>query len=158
MHPQSYSLYQTLVNQLKGAFGERLRTVVLFGSRARGETEKDRDHDILLVIENLHRHVLQRQKEVRTSIWDIPLRINTIAKTPEEVDANLNPLLLEICVDGVCLYGEDYFEPYRKKAMNALKDAGLKRKRVGREWYWKFEKIPDREWELTWEGFRELPR
>ncbi|NUQ44364.1 MAG: hypothetical protein HUU32_23505 [Calditrichaceae bacterium] len=33
----------------------------------------------------------------------------------------------------------------------------LKRKRVGKEWYWKFEKTPQKNWELTWEGFRELP-
>jgi predicted nucleotidyltransferase len=148
--------YEALVNQLGKAFGDRLKTVVLFGSRARGKSKKDRDHDIFLVIENLPKDPLRRQKEVRAAIRDIPLRINTIAKTPKEVDSNLTPLLLEICVDGVCLYGKDYFEPYRKKALRALKQAGLKRKRVGREWYWQFEKIPKREWELTWEGFREI--
>ena len=152
-----YDIYKPLINQLKKAFGNLLKTVVLFGSRARGKAKQDRDHDIFLVIENLPIDPLRRQKEVRTAIWDIPIRINTIAKTPEEVDSNLTPLLLEICVDGICLYGEDYFEPYRKKAMKALKHAGLKRKRVGREWYWQFERIPEREWELTWEGFREIP-
>lgn len=150
------SIYKPLIRSLEQAFRHRLRTVVLFGSRARGETEEDKDHDIFLVIEDLPANPLGRQKEVRSVIRDIPLRINTISKTPEEVDSNLTPLLLEICVDGICLYGKDYFEPYRKKALRALKQAKLKRKRIGREWYWEFEKIPKREWELSWEGFREI--
>jgi predicted nucleotidyltransferase len=150
-------IYQKLVSQLKKAFGSRLRAVVLFGSRARGEVSPEKDHDVFLVIDGLDGNPLRRQNEVRLAIWDIPFRINTIAKTPEEVDRNLTPLLLEICVDGICLYGEDYFEPYRKRARNALAHSGLKRRRVGREWYWQFEKMPEKEWELSWEGFRELP-
>ena len=110
-----------------------------------------------MVVEDLHGDSFIRQREVRTSIWGIPLRINIVAKTPEELDADLNPALLEICVDGVCLYWEEYFKRYLKKVMNALKDSGLKRKRVREDWCWKFEEIPDREWELTWEGFREPP-
>lgn len=64
--------------------------------------------------------------------------------------------MLEICVDGITLFGEDYFEPIRKMALRVLKEAGLKRKNVGREWHWEFEKMPRGEWEITWEGFREL--
>ena len=148
--------YQPLINKLIQAFGNRLKAVVLFGSRARGNVKAYKDHDIFLVIENLADPPLTRQKEVRSVIWDIDLRINTIAKTPEEVEANLTPMLLEICVDGICLYGDDYFEPYQKMALKAIEQAGLKRKKVGSEWYWRFDKVPDKEWELTWEGFREF--
>ena len=97
-----------------------------------------------------------RLKEVRTALWDIPLRINTIAKTLEEVERNLTPLMLEVFVDGKCLYDNDLFQSYRKKAVEALNESGLKRKRIGGEWYWQFETIPHKEWELTWEGFNEL--
>jgi predicted nucleotidyltransferase len=156
MNEKKWDIYEPLLQKLSEAFGERLRTVVLFGSRARGETEAQKDHDIFLVVERLPAGPLTRQKEIRRAIWDISIRINTISKTPQEVDRNLTPLLLEICVDGVCLYGEDYFEPYRKKAIQVLKQSGLKRKRIGKEWYWLFEKVPKKEWELNWEGFREL--
>ena len=149
-------IYQPLIDKLIQAFKDRLKTVVLFGSRARGPVSGDKDHDIFVVIENLPAPPLQRQKEVRHAIWDVDLRINTIAKTPEEVAANLTPLLLEICVDGISLYGCSYFEPYQKMAQRAIKQAGLKRKRVGREWYWMFDSVPDKEWELNWEGYREL--
>ena len=153
---KKYSIYNPLIDSLMNALGSRLKTVVLFGSRARKQAKEDRDHDIFLVIKNLSTKILERQKQIRTAIWDVPLRINTIAKTPEELKKNLTPLILEVCVDGICLYGESYFEPYRKKALDALKNSGLKRKRTGQEWYWHFEKIPNKEWELTWEGFREL--
>ncbi|RMI09797.1 MAG: hypothetical protein D6681_06730 [Calditrichaeota bacterium] len=150
-------LYRPLVENLRKAFGDRLKAVVLFGSQARSEEILERDHDILVVIEGLPRNPLYRLKEVRQTILDIPLQINFIAKTPEEVAANLTPLMLEVCLDGLCLYGEAYFRPFRERALKALKQSGLKRVQVGQEWYWRFEKAPARDWELTWDGYRELP-
>ena len=149
-------VYKPLLDRLKSVFGDRLKTVVLFGSRARKQAKKNSDHDIFIVIEDLTERPLERQKQIRLAIWDVPLRINTIAKTPEEVKKNLTALLLDVCVDGICLYGEDYFEPYRKKALAALKHSGLKRHWIGNEGYWRFEKFPTKDWELTWEGFHEL--
>jgi predicted nucleotidyltransferase len=150
--------YQPLIDKLTQAFKGRIKTVVLFGSRARGQVIAEKDHDIFVVIEKLPASPLQRQKEIRSAIRDVDMKINTIAKTPEEVAGNLTPLLLEICVDGVCLHGSNYFEPYRRMALKAIKQAGLKKKRVGREWYWMFDSVPDKEWELSWEGFREHQR
>jgi len=150
------SIYKPLIGHLLDAFGSRLKAVVLFGSRARKQSKEDSDHDIFLAIENLPDNQLERQKEIRKAIWDVPIRINTISKTPEEIERNLTPLMLEVCVDGICLYGNDYFKPYMEKALDALRNSGLTRKRVGREWYWHFDKIPKKEWELTWRGFHEL--
>lgn len=154
--PSLKRTYAPLIRSLKAVFGKRLKAVVLFGSRARGGSREDRDHDVFLVADGLADKYLPRQREVQSAIRDIPLRINTISKTPEEVASNLTPLMLEVCVDGVTLFGEDYFEPIRKKALEVLEESGLKRKRVGREWHWEFEKMPKGEWEITWEGFREL--
>lgn len=149
-------IYKPLTRRLIEVFGDGLKTAVLFGSRARGEAGENSDHDIFVVIEGLPDDPLERLKQVRMALLDVPLRVNIIAKTPEQVGANLTPLLLDICADGVCLYGPRYFEKFRRKALNALKQSGLTRKRMGRDWYWHFEKIPQKEWELTWEGFREL--
>ena len=151
-------IYQPLIDKLQKTFADRLKTVVLFGSRARGPVSGERDHDIFMVIDNLPAAPLERLKEVRFAIRDVDLKINTVAKTPEEVAANLTSLLVEICVDGICLCGCDYFEPYRQKARRAIEQAGLKRKRVGKEWYWTFERMPEKEWELTWDGYREYDR
>lgn len=154
---QKQSIYTPLITELLDVFGKRLKTAVLFGSRARNQARTKGDHDIFLVIERLPVDPLERQKKIRTTIWHVPLRVNTIAKTPEEFRKNLTPLVLEVCVDGICLYGKKYFEAYRQKALSALKQSGLSRKQVGKEWYWHFERVPKKEWELTWEGFHELP-
>lgn len=45
--------YTTLLQALTAAFGSRLKTIVLFGSRARGEAVPDSDHDIFVVAEDL---------------------------------------------------------------------------------------------------------
>lgn len=146
-------VYIPLTRGLIQVFGDHLKTAVLFASRARDEAGENSDHDIFVVIKGLAADPLKRLKQVRMAVLDVPLRVNIIAKTPEQIATNLTPLLLDICVDGVCLYGAGYFEQLRRKA---LKQSGLTRKRMGRDWYWHFEKIPKKEWELTWEEFREL--
>lgn len=148
--------YTQLVSRLKGSYGSRLRAVVLFGSHARGEARAESDHDILLIIEGIEKNPLKRMKGIRSLILDMPVRFNFIAKTPEDLAENLTPLLLDICVDGKAIHDDGYFETYRKKGLEALKQAKLKRRRVGREFYWQFDRIPQKEWELTWDGYREF--
>jgi predicted nucleotidyltransferase len=148
--------YGTLVETLKSLFGDCLKTVVLFGSRARGDACSQSDHDFFVVIEGLPSDPVLRAGTVRRALMEAPFHANLLAKTPREIDLNLTPLLLDVCVDGICLYGEKYFETYRKKALKALRESGLERKQVGRELVWRFRRMPETEWELTWEGFREL--
>lgn len=90
------------------------------------------------------------------ALMEIDERVNTIARTPSEIEANLTSLMLEICIDGVVCFGDTYFEPLRQKALTALKQSGMIRERVGKEWYWHFPSQAPHDWELTWEGYREL--
>lgn len=150
-------LYQPLLDRLTNTFGSRLKTMVLFGSQARSEIVLNRDHDVFVVVDDLPQNPLRRMKEIRQTIFDIPFRVNFIARTPQEVEANLSPLMLDICVDGICLFGEAYFENYRQRGLRALKQSRLKRMRVGKEWYWQFAEMPRKDWELTWDGFYEFP-
>lgn len=41
-----------LRNRLQSAFGERLKQILLFGSRARGDAEEDSDYDVLVLLES----------------------------------------------------------------------------------------------------------
>lgn len=154
--------YREVIQSLVERFGARLKTVVLFGSRARQESRQKSDHDLFVVIENLSKDPVVRQREVREILLPIldrlPGPISFLAKTPEEVNANLSPLLLDVCVDGVCLFGEDYFEPYRQRALAALRSSRLRRQRIGETWMWVYPQLPKVDWELTWEGYREAPR
>jgi len=153
------SEYTILLQALTAAFGSRLKTIVLFGSRARAEAVPDSDQDIFLVAEDLQVDPLARTKQVRGALLpclaDLPGAMNLHAKTPLEFEADLTPLYIDICVDGICLYGEGYFEPLRTKGLAALRSSGMKRTRVGGSLFWMLPAGGPRNWELTWEGYRE---
>jgi hypothetical protein len=85
----------------------------------------------------------------------LPGSITFLAKTPEEVAANLTPLLLDVCVDGICLFGAVYFEPYRQRALAALEQSKLRRRHVGGTLMWLFDQLPETECERSWEGYFE---
>lgn len=150
--------YQPVLEAFAQNFGKRLKTVVLFGSQARLESYPESDHDFLVVIEDLPPDPIMRQRQVRLALlpvlYRLPGSIGLIARTPAEIAAGLTPLLLDICVDGICLYGADYFEPYREMALTALHQSGLQRQRMGNSLMWVFPQIPTHNWELDWEGFR----
>ncbi len=153
--------YAPLVNALSSKFGSHLKAVVLFGSRARGEASPHSDHDIFIVVEQLPADPLKRARLTRGSLRDcladLPGSINLHAKTPEEFQADLTPLYLDICVDGICLFGADYFDPMRSRGLAALSASGAKRTRAGGTLFWIFPGNGPRNWELTWDGYRERP-
>lgn len=151
-------LYRPVIEALKRNFTNRLKCVVLFGSQARGEARPSSDHDLLVVIEALPTEPLARQRTVRQVLLpildELPGVINFVAKTPTEVDANLTPLLLDVCVDGICLYGESYFQPYHQKALAALRQSKLQRQTLAGTRMWLLPQLPNGDWELNWEGYR----
>ncbi|MBM3791575.1 MAG: nucleotidyltransferase domain-containing protein, partial [Acidobacteria bacterium] len=134
---------------------------VLFGSQARGGARADSDHDVFIVAEGLPEDLLGRTRMVRGALAeclaDLPGAVNLHARTPPEFESDLTPLVLDVCVDGICLYGAHYFEPFRRKALAALAESGMIRRHVGRSLFWMFPGGGARNWELTWEGYHELP-
>jgi len=114
---------------------------------------------LFVVIEDLPDRPLARHQVVRQALLpvlaDLPGDISLIAKTPAEVAANLTALLLDVCADGICLFGADFFEPYRSKGLAAIRQAKLRRHRSFARSMWLFPRVPTSTWELTWEGYRE---
>ena len=151
--------YNVLVNTLSAHFGERLKLIVLFGSRSRAEARIDSDHDIFIVAEDLPHDPLARQRTVMAPLLPVllrlPERLSLIAKTPQELHGDLTSLLVDVCTDGVGLYGEAYFAGLRSKVMQALQSAGLQRRRLAGTWMWMFPSLPTKDWSVTWEGYRE---
>ena len=152
--------YEPVVDVLRKAFGSRLKAVVLFGSQAREAATATSDHDLFVVIEGLPCDRLARHALVRGTLLPVldqlPGPIAFALKTPDEFEANLTPLLLDICLEGICLHGRAFFEPYRRKALKAVRQSGLRRTEVGNTMMWVLPRFPTNDWELTWEGYREL--
>lgn len=151
--------YKDLVDALAEQFGERLKMIVLFGSQSREEAKPDSDHDIFVVIEELSTDPLARQREVMTPLvpflLDLPERLSIIAKTPQELLEGLTPLVIDICMDGIGLYGKMYFAALQAKVEQLLHDANLQRRRLAGTWMWTFPALLEKEWEISWEGYRE---
>lgn len=151
--------YSVLIQTLAAYFGERLKLIVLFGSRSRGNARPSSDHDIFVVIEGLPQDPLARQRTVLAPLLPVllllPERLSLIAKTPEELQGHLTPLIVDICTDGIGLHGQGYFQSLRNEVMQALDNAGLQRRRLAGTWMWMFPALPQKEWAVTWEGYRE---
>ena len=132
--------YRILLQALTCRFATRLKTVVLFGSRARNEAAPESDHDGFIVVEDLPADPLSRVRETRGAmaphLADLPGVINLNSKTPAEFQADLTPPFLDVVVDGICLFGKEYFEPLRQKGLAALASSGMERKRIGRSLFW----------------------
>jgi predicted nucleotidyltransferase len=151
--------YSTLVNALAGRFGDRLKLIVLFGSRSRDEARAESDHDVFVVIEGLPQDPLARQREVMDPLLPellrLPERLSVVAKTQQEIQDDLTPLLVDVCVDGIALYGQAFFETLRGKVLQALRHSGLQRRRITGTWMWMFPALPEKDWAMTWEGYHE---
>ena len=79
------------MNRALGRFLQRLEKslrperVILFGSRARGDHRATSDFDFLIVSEEFRGVPWVRRAPMVIRLWDIPLDIEPICLTPEEM-------------------------------------------------------------------------
>lgn len=146
-----------LVEAYKAYLGDKLISMVLFGSRARGDYAKSSDFDILIIAESLPERYLARMGYIRAPLSNFEEKVSVIAKTPEEFDSCFPPLYLDIALDGKILMDKDNFMENRlKNIRRIIEDAALNRVKVEDEllWRWKSPKKPG--WELDWSGVVEV--
>ena len=136
-----------IVESLKKKYGDRLVSVVLFGSVARGEARKDSDIDLLIIVDGLPKSRLKRQEEFLEVEKDVPLieqmqekghliEISPVLKTPEEI-LRFPPLLLDIVEDGIILYDRNgFFRDAIERLRKKLQELGAVRVRIGKRRFW----------------------
>jgi predicted nucleotidyltransferase len=142
------SLLNKLVEALKSHFGEKLVSVVVYGSLARGEMRRDSDIDLLIVVDTLPKSRLRRQElfeEVEAlmegdlkRLWAEGLYItfSPLMKTVEEA-RKLSPLYLDMVDDAVILFDrEGFFKGVLDRLRKKLNELGARRVKLGRRWYW----------------------
>jgi predicted nucleotidyltransferase len=139
------------VGALRAALGERLVSVVLFGSRARGDAKPESDWDLLVIAEGLPARYMERHSFLRRRLPPATAGVSLLAKTPSEFESYLPPLYLDIALDGKILYDPRGFAATKLNYLRGLiEGAGLFREQTTAGDIWRWRKQPVAEWELAW--------
>lgn len=147
------TLSKKLTETLKRNLGEKLVSVALFGSVARGEAGPDSDLDILVICEDLPRSRLSRTELFLKSEKELDpllekfyeqgygLTISPVILTPEEA-RQIPALFLDMTEDAVILFDrENFLSELLEKLRAWLRDSGAERVWLGRGWYWRLWKV-----------------
>ncbi|MCZ7359857.1 MAG: nucleotidyltransferase domain-containing protein [Candidatus Methanoperedens sp.] len=105
MQKEYVSLIEEYCSAIKNHFSDRLISICLFGSVARGEAKPDSDIDFLIVT---HEYLKKSKAYISLRKSNISGLISDIFFTPEEIKGH-PPILLDIIDDGIVLYDRDSF-------------------------------------------------
>lgn len=148
------SIFKGLTKALQSKLGDGLVSIVLFGSRARGEGAGTSDWDIFLLAEDLPEHPFDRQCFLREMIpKEFPIQISILPKTVEEFEKDFPAIYLDIATDGIILFDKDHYV-YRKlqKIREIIQEAGLERRVKFNSLIWKWKNRPHLGWRIDWSG------
>ncbi len=127
---------------------ERIVSVVLFGSVARGEARPSSDIDLLIIAEPLPAGQFARKALFADAdaVFEADLtaaahagidgRLARIVRTPREARRFI-PLYLDLTEDAVLLHDRDaFFANVLESVRGSLRRLGARRVREGSTWYW----------------------
>ena len=141
-------LLTKVVTATQAVYGERLVSIVLYGSVARGTMRRDSDVDLLIVARDLPRGRFKRVEEfenVETTLAEdvrhavsqgIDTTVSPVIKTPDEVLAG-SPLFLDMVEDARVFYDRnEFFSQELTRLRTRLATLGAKRIWKDNAWYW----------------------
>lgn len=141
-------LENRLLSEIRSLYGERLISVAVYGSVARGTQRFDSDIDILIIAKGLPNGRMKRVREFEAiedriepflkSLQKVEINtyLSPIIKSPEEA-AEGSPLFLDMVEDARILFDRDgFFSMILERLRKRLKELGAKRIWRGDAWYW----------------------
>lgn len=141
-------LVDRMVCAVRAVYGERLISIVLYGSVARGTMRHDSDMDVVIVAEGLPNGRMSRIREFeavedrltehfrRAASRGVTAGLSPVFKSPGELQAG-SPLLLDMVEDARILYDRDgNFKRRIDQLRRRLTQLGAKRIWKGNAWYW----------------------
>jgi hypothetical protein len=149
---------KNVVDCYKDYLGDHLISIVLFGSQARGDAKEGSDYDLFIVADGLPPKPFKRVLFIRSPLeGQFPEKFCIIAKTPKEVMTDFPSLFLDLALDGIILFDkDDFFKKLKNRVRQIIQQAGLQRKMEKGKIYWAWQNPPQKGWEITWSGYREL--
>jgi predicted nucleotidyltransferase len=101
---ETAELLQEIKTRLQAAHGARLKGVVLYGSRARGDAQPDSDYDVLVLLEGpiqLSRDVHASTVALRTLVWELDAPIDAQPVDYASYLQKESPLYVEAAREGI---------------------------------------------------------
>ncbi len=127
-----HKLSEKIISELKDVFHENLRSVILFGSYAKGTAQTYSDIDILVILNRKftnwtdHRDLeIELRKRLYRTIGQVSPKTATIDELKIALD-NLNPLLLNIIDSGIILYDDGTFSRLKEHFNQIVPDKVVK--------------------------------
>jgi len=148
-----HDLPALVVSALVGTLGDRLRSVVLFGSRARGDHYPESDWDLLVIADLLPTRPLERYREIKSALPPATRGATAVlATTPQEFEGHLPEIYLDIALDGQILWDRAGYAAGRLAELRRIMDrSGLYRERTPAGDIWKWRVPPRQPWSIEWE-------
>ena len=143
---------EEVVQALQEGLRERLVAVVLFGSQARGDREPESDWDFLVIAKGLSESPLERHLALKRLLPEAcRARACLLARGPEEFEAHVPSLYLDVALDGKILYDPQGYAAEKLSFLRGLLDRlGLYRNRTSAGDVWRWRKEPPSPWRLAW--------
>lgn len=148
LHEHFEKLLEALLEACLQVYSDRLMSVGVFGSVARGTMRPDSDIDLLLVVEGLPNGRMPRMREfeaveeklspeLETAATDgIDTVLSPVFKTPQEL-AYGSPLFLDMSEEARILYDRnDILADHLERLSSRLQALGTRRVRFGGGYYW----------------------
>jgi len=145
-----HELAENLSLELEKTLQDKLISVCLFGSIARGDEDLSSDIDILIIMKDLPEGLISRNLTIKNIIETIKsspqartlrkmnqsILISPIILTPEE--ASKHPtIMLDIVDDGIILYDRGVFlQNILNDIKGKLRELGAQKIRTRKGWYW----------------------
>jgi predicted nucleotidyltransferase len=148
------TLIDAMAPALTAAFGDTLLAVGLFGSRARGDARPDSDLDIYAVVRDLPADPFARATALaRAQPRQVDYAVNLLARAPEEFEAEITPLHLDLAIDLRILFERSCYLSRRLAVIrDRIREAGLYRdERL--LWRWRTPP-PTADWSVDWQEVR----
>ena len=90
--------------RLKEIYGNKLKDVILYGSFARGDFVEGSDIDIVILLEDMRDHIIERETYF-DAIWELGLKYDTVISIvpikEEEYKTRKMPLILNVKREGI---------------------------------------------------------
>lgn len=143
---------EKVVQALRKGLGERLIAIILFGSQTRGDEKPESDWDFFVIAKELSERPLERHLALKRILPEAcRARACLLVREPEEFEAHVPSLYLDVALDGEILYDPNGYAAEKLSFLRSLMDRlGLYRKHTSAGDVWRWSKEPSSPWRLAW--------